>query len=443
MLLTIAAPASVSQVRVRAFDRDWPAFRDQGGEWRSLVGIDLDTKPGRYEADIETGAERTTHPLAVERRTFPTRRLTVDPDLVHPPPEAQARVEREARELHEIWDHPAPERLWASPFVRPVPDEANSAFGTRSIYNGEARPPHTGADFLSPSGRPVKAPNAGRIVLAAPQYFSGNTVIIDHGLGLFSLLAHLSEIDVKAGETVAAGEVVGKVGATGRVTGPHLHWSVRLNNARVDPLSLLYALGEPRSQPNGVQEMTDSQVLDLFRHSGALLEGHYLLSSGLHSDRYLQSALVLQHPDFAEQLGRAIAGRTVHLQATAVLSPALGGIVIGQEVGRALHVRALFAERQDGTLTLRRGFTLGPSDRVLVVEDVITTGGSTRETIAVAEAAGARVLGAAAIIDRGGDPARLGIPFQALVKMEVPAFPPESCPLCRNGIPVVKPGSRA
>ena len=188
--------------------------------------------------------------------------------------------------------------------------------------------------------------------------------------------------------------------------------------------------------------MTDSEVLDLFRQSGALLDGHFRLSSGLHSDRYLQSALVLQYPDFAEQLGRAVAERTAHLQATAVLSPALGGIVIGQEVGRALHVRALFAERQDGALTLRRGFTLDRSDRVLIVEDVITTGGSTRETIAVAEVNGARVIGAAAIINRGSDASRLNVPLQALVTMEVPAHPPESCPLCAKGIPVVKPGSR-
>jgi orotate phosphoribosyltransferase len=188
--------------------------------------------------------------------------------------------------------------------------------------------------------------------------------------------------------------------------------------------------------------VTESEVLDLFRHSGALLEGHFRLSSGLHSDRYLQSALVLQHPDFAEQLGRALAARLEHLQPTAILSPALGGIVIGQEVGRAMQIRALFAERQDGALSLRRGFTLSPSDRVVVVEDVITTGGSTRETVAVAEAAGAHVMGAAAIIDRGSDPGRLDMPLQALVRMEVPAYPPESCPLCAKGVPVTKPGSR-
>ena len=188
--------------------------------------------------------------------------------------------------------------------------------------------------------------------------------------------------------------------------------------------------------------LSQSDVLDLFRQSGALLEGHFRLSSGLHSDRYLQSALVLQHPDYAEQLGRALAARLEHLQPTAILSPALGGIVIGQEVGRAMKIRALFAERQDGVLTLRRGFTLAPSDRVVVVEDVITTGGSTRETVEVATAAGAQVMGAAAIIDRGGDPGRLEIPLQALVLMAVAAYPPESCPLCANGLPVVKPGSR-
>ena len=189
--------------------------------------------------------------------------------------------------------------------------------------------------------------------------------------------------------------------------------------------------------------MTDNEVLDLFRQSGALLEGHFKLSSGLHSDRYLQSALVLQHPDFAEQLGRALAARLEHLQPTVILSPALGGIVIGQEVGRAMHLRSIFAERQDRKLTLRRGFTLSPSDRVVVVEDVITTGLSTRETIDAAESTGARVMGVAAIVDRGADPGRLKIPLQALVRMEVPAYQPDACPLCAKGIPVIKPGSRA
>jgi orotate phosphoribosyltransferase len=183
-------------------------------------------------------------------------------------------------------------------------------------------------------------------------------------------------------------------------------------------------------------------VLDRFRRVGALLEGHFRLTSGLHSPGYMQCALVLAHPREAEALGAELADRVRGLAANVVLSPALGGIVIGQEVGRALGVRALFAERQDGVLMLRRGFTLGPADRVLVVEDVVTTGKSTRETIDVARAAGAHVVGAAAIIDRSGGEQRLDVPFQALATVSLPTYQPESCPLCAAGQPVVKPGSR-
>ena len=192
-------------------------------------------------------------------------------------------------------------------------------------------------------------------------------------------------------------------------------------------------------------------ILDRFRRAGALLEGHFRLTSGLHSAGYLQCALVLQHPREAETLGAAIADRVRGLGAQTVLSPALGGIVIGQEVGRALGVRAIFAERQDGRLTLRRGFTLQPGERVLVVEDVVTTGGSTRETIDVAREAGAVVVGAAAIIDRSGPSTPLGaggqqkidVPFHVLAEVPLPTYDPEACPLCRAGQAVVKPGSRA
>jgi orotate phosphoribosyltransferase len=187
--------------------------------------------------------------------------------------------------------------------------------------------------------------------------------------------------------------------------------------------------------------MQPAQVLQMFRQAGALLDGHFRLSSGLHSTGYLQCALVLQYPDKAETLGRALAAALRDLGANAVLSPAIGGIVIGQEVGRALGVRALFAEREDGVLTLRRGFTLGGGDRVLVIEDVVTTGGSTRETMAVARAAGALVVGAGSIIDRGAA-TDLGVPYVALAKVELPTYPPESCPLCAAGQPAVKPGSR-
>jgi orotate phosphoribosyltransferase len=188
--------------------------------------------------------------------------------------------------------------------------------------------------------------------------------------------------------------------------------------------------------------MTRDELLDLFRRSGALLEGHFRLTSGLHSPGYLQCALVLQHPQQAEALGRAIAGRVTDLRPTVVLSPALGGVVIGHEAGRALGVRAIFCERQEGALALRRGFTLDAADRVLVVEDVMTTGGSTRETIEVAKAAGGQVVGTASIVDRSGGTIRFEVPFASLLEIALPTYEPGICPLCAQGIPVLKPGSR-
>ncbi|MCU1381804.1 MAG: pyrE [Acidobacteria bacterium] len=188
--------------------------------------------------------------------------------------------------------------------------------------------------------------------------------------------------------------------------------------------------------------MTRDELLDLYRTSGALLEGHFRLTSGLHSPGYLQCALVLQHPRHAEALGRAIGERVHDVGPTVVLSPALGGVVIGQEVGRALGVRAIFAERQDGKLALRRGFTLNPDDRVLVVEDVMTTGGSTRETIEVAKAAGGQVVGTASIVDRSGGTIRFDVPFVSLLEIALPTYDPAQCPLCAKGLAVVKPGSR-
>lgn len=183
-------------------------------------------------------------------------------------------------------------------------------------------------------------------------------------------------------------------------------------------------------------------VLDRFRREGALLEGHFKLSSGLHSSGYLQCALVLQHGTHAEALGRAIADHLRELGPQVVLSPALGGVVIGHEVGRALGVPAIFAERQDGTLTLRRGFHLEPGTRVVIVEDVVTTGKSTRETIATAEATGAVVVGAGSIIDRSGGNSNLGVPYHALAALTLPTYEPDACPMCQAGQPVVKPGSR-
>jgi orotate phosphoribosyltransferase len=188
--------------------------------------------------------------------------------------------------------------------------------------------------------------------------------------------------------------------------------------------------------------MTPESVLDLFRRSGALLEGHFGLTSGLHSPAYLQCAVVLQHPQHAEALGRAVGDLVRELQPTVVMSPALGGVVIGHEVGRALGIRAIFVERQNGAMTLRRGFTIERLDRVLVVEDVLTTGGSTRETMGVALAAGGELVGAATIVDRSGARVTFGVPLRALLTLSLPTYQPQDCPLCARGVPVTKPGSR-
>ena len=188
--------------------------------------------------------------------------------------------------------------------------------------------------------------------------------------------------------------------------------------------------------------MNAEQVIDQFRTTGALLEGHFQLSSGLHSTVYLQCALVLQFPDKAESFGRAIAeayrGQGIQL----VASPAIGGIVIGHEVARALGARFVWTEREAGAMTLRRGFTVSPGEKTLVVEDVITTGGSTRETIEALRRAGADVVGAASIIDRSAGSADVGVPLTALASLKVLSVDTSECDACKLGEPVVKPGSR-
>jgi orotate phosphoribosyltransferase len=188
--------------------------------------------------------------------------------------------------------------------------------------------------------------------------------------------------------------------------------------------------------------MTSEEVLDIYRQTGALLTGHFLLSSGLHSEQYLQSALVLQEPDVATRLCAALAEHFRKERIEAVIAPALGGVFVSHETARALGVRALFAERVNGELTLRRGFTIKPGERVLVVEDVITTGKSTKETIRVVEQAGGVAVAAASLVDRSGGKAELGVPYKSLVTLNVPTYAPEACPLCRAGSSPVKPGSR-
>ena len=188
--------------------------------------------------------------------------------------------------------------------------------------------------------------------------------------------------------------------------------------------------------------METGEVIERFRRTGALLEGHFILTSGLHGTTYLQCALVLQHPPEAERFGRALAERFAGERVETVAAPAIGGIVIGWEVARALGARSIWTEREAGRMTLRRGFTVRPGERVLVAEDVVTTGGSTRETIEALTGAGAHVVGAASIVDRSGGRAEVGVFRVALATLDVPSYDPASCPLCAAGVPAVKPGSR-
>ena len=224
-----------------------------GDLWVGLIGIDIETKPGEYAAAVRatTGrgdTVRAAYDLIVAPKKFPTRHLSVNPRFIDPPADVLDRIQREATRQAEIFATASQVRQWRGGFLRPVLGEATSSFGRRSVYNGESRSPHSGTDFRSAAGTPIRAPNAGTIVLAGEQYFSGNIVIIDHGWGLYSYFAHLSAIDVAEGDRVESGDVVGLVGATGRVTGPHLHWTVRLNEARVDPLSLMGLLPTPAAE---------------------------------------------------------------------------------------------------------------------------------------------------------------------------------------------------
>lgn len=188
--------------------------------------------------------------------------------------------------------------------------------------------------------------------------------------------------------------------------------------------------------------MKESEILELFTKCGALLTGHFKLSSGLHSEKYLQCALVLQHPDIAARFARSIAANFSSDKVDVVVGPALGGVTIAYEVARALGVRGIFTERQEKTMVLRRGFSIKKGERVLVVEDVVTTGLSTGEVINVIKAAGGVVIGVGSIIDRSGVKARFDVKFAPLVKMKVDTYEEKDCPLCREKVPVYKPGSR-
>ena len=248
VLISASCSTPLRNLRARGFDKEFLFYPTQGSFlWKGLVGIDLQTPPGEYSLQLEATSDEgaiveASYLLSVVGKEFPVRRLTVSRKFATPPEEEQERIRRERKRVSTIFKTISAEKLWNGNFLRPVPGEATSSFGKRSILNGQLRSPHSGTDFRASQGTPVKAPNVGRVVLASDLYFSGKTVILDHGLGLYSYFAHLSGLEVREGEMVSRGNLIGYVGATGRVTGPHLHWTVRLAETRVDPLSLMAVL---------------------------------------------------------------------------------------------------------------------------------------------------------------------------------------------------------
>ncbi|MDN5347809.1 MAG: orotate phosphoribosyltransferase [Clostridia bacterium] len=188
--------------------------------------------------------------------------------------------------------------------------------------------------------------------------------------------------------------------------------------------------------------LTQEEVLEIFRRTGVLWEGHFRLTSGLHAGQYLQCAQVLQYPEEAARLCAALAENYNGQNIQVVIGPATGAIILAYEVARFLKARALFTEREEGVMTLRRGFRIAPGERVLVVEDVVTTGGSVREVIEIVKAAGGVPVGAGVLVDRSGGKVDLGVPLKALVFLDIEAYKPEECPYCRQNLPIIKPGSR-
>ena len=210
----------------------------------AFVGVDLETKPGNYPLEVSmalegSGTSGLRKTATVYAKSFPIQKITVDEKYARPSPEDQRRAEEEAKRLGSIWMTASPSRYWEGKFMPPLSSQLTSGFGRRRVVNGRARSPHSGVDLKADTGTQIRATNGGRIVFADDLFFSGNTVVIDHGLGLYTYYGHCSKILVQLDESVKAGQVIAEVGATGRVTGPHLHWGCRLNEARVNPMDLL------------------------------------------------------------------------------------------------------------------------------------------------------------------------------------------------------------
>ena len=235
----------VKSVQVIWRDEKVPAFH-AGATWTTFLGVDLDTKPGEHAANAvlttDDGRSETREVVInVLAKKYPTTTLNVEERFVELNKADLDRAYRESKEADAIYGRITTDIVPDEPFTVPIPGVVGKNFGERRIFNGEPRAPHSGADLHAAAGTPVHATNRGRVVLAKTMFFTGNTVILDHGLGIYSLYAHLSRIDVKSGEVVKNGQLIGLVGATGRVTAPHLHWGMRVQGARVDPFSLVNA----------------------------------------------------------------------------------------------------------------------------------------------------------------------------------------------------------
>jgi len=254
VLLRIDGAEALEKLEGRAFERPVEPWAVSPARWLALVGISRDAKPGpavvRLTATAVTGrALSRTYRLTVRPRPFPVRRITLDPRYLEPPAELLDRIASERERLREALDHSAPDPLWTRPFIMPVATQVTSRYGIVRIINRTRRQHHLGLDLAGDIGTPVVAPNRGRVVLAGELYFTGNTVVLDHGADLFSTLGHLSRIEVGEGDTVDRGDQVGEVGDTGRVTGPHLHWTLRLGGVAVDPESIVALSFGPPDDP--------------------------------------------------------------------------------------------------------------------------------------------------------------------------------------------------
>lgn len=243
--IRLDVPDEPGIVAVEALWREHSVPLARDGDWFTVLGADLDDAPGEHPIELRLsysdGSTRTrTVDVTVQSREFRTTRLTVEPKYVELSEANQARAVREREEINAIYGEITPERLWTDSFAIPIPGETGGRnFGHRRVFNEQPRAPHSGADLTAATGTAIHATNRGRVVLAKELFFSGNAVFLDHGFGIYSVYLHLSEIGVDVGQLVERGEAVGLAGATGRVTGPHLHWGVRVQGARVDPFALV------------------------------------------------------------------------------------------------------------------------------------------------------------------------------------------------------------